>query len=329
MGCDPWSGLAAHQSEERQLRLCGAPVIHLVKSSAPRGSNLRLRSNSSMGLRFSERTRYLWPGSMRIPANIKDWDDFVRAVATFSGGRIKYWELWNEPNDPHSYCGDVRTMVTLAQHASEIIKGIDPSAMILSPGVVSGSGPSWLDGFLSAGGGAYVDIIAFHGYWSSTAEDICKVVISYQNVTKAHNMAAKPLWDTEASWAGRNGGVGGLTDISQRAAFLAKYFILHWSLGVPRMVGMPMTARAFGDSCGIAAPVCTATVLLTGRFTGGWLVLHCRHLAPGTRMVSGYAIYLGRAGIKRKCFGILVPLLHIQSLENTQTIAIWQAIFIH
>jgi hypothetical protein len=147
-------------------------------------------------------------------------------------------------------------MVTLAQHASEIIKGVDPSAMILSPGVVSGSGPSWLDGFLSAGGGAYVDIIAFHGYWSSTAEDICNVVSSYQNVVKAHSMAAKPLWDTEASWAGRNGGIGGLTDISQRAAFLAKYYILHWSLGVPRLVwyaydGQSIWGQLWDSSAGL------------------------------------------------------------------------------
>jgi hypothetical protein len=127
-------------------------------------------------------------------------------------------------------------MVTLAQHASEIIKAVDPSAMILSPGVVSGSGPSWLADFLSAGGGAYVDIIAFHGYWGSTAEDINDVVTSYRSVMESHSVGAKPLWDTEASWAGRNGGIGGLTDISQRAAFLAKYYVLHWSLGVPRLV---------------------------------------------------------------------------------------------
>jgi polysaccharide biosynthesis protein PslG len=196
------------------------------------------------------------PGQCAQPANIKDWDDFVRAIATWSGGRIKYWELWNEPNDPHSYCGDMRTMVTLAQHASAIIKGVDPSAMILSPGVVSGSGPSWLDGFLSAGGGAYVDIIAFHGYWSSTAEDIGNVVRSYRNVMKAHHVAAKPLWDTEASWAGRNGGIGGLTDISQRAAFLAKYYILHWSLGVQRLVwyaydGQSIWGQLWDSSAGL------------------------------------------------------------------------------
>ena len=44
----------------------------------------------------------------------------------------------------------------------------------------------------------------------------------------------RPLWDTEASWAGRDGGRGGLTDASARAAFVAQYELLHWSLGVER-----------------------------------------------------------------------------------------------
>src|SRR6185369_11733990 len=42
--------------------------------------------------------------------NMQYWDDFVRAIATRSAGRVKYWEIWNEPNDTHFWTGDIATL---------------------------------------------------------------------------------------------------------------------------------------------------------------------------------------------------------------------------
>lgn len=174
------------------------------------------------------------PGQCAPPKRLEDWDKYVNALATEAAGHIRYWELWNEADDPEFYCGDIPTMVTLAQHASAIIKNIDPSAKILSPSVTGSTGPAWLGSFLSAGGASYVDIVSFHGYWSATAEDIIPVVASYRKIMKDTHVDSKPLWDTEASWAGI--GSYSITDYSKRSAFLAKYYLLHWSLGIPRFV---------------------------------------------------------------------------------------------
>jgi hypothetical protein len=174
------------------------------------------------------------PGQCAPPAEMSSWDNYVRAIATYAAGRIKYWELWNEPQDPHFYCGDIPTMVTMAQHAAQIIKGIDPSALILSPGVTGGPGPTWLASFLSGGGTANVDVIAFHGYWSATAEDVVNVISSYTTVMAANGAAGKPMWDTEASWAGF--GNLGTPSSAQQVGFVAKYYLLHWSQGVTRFV---------------------------------------------------------------------------------------------
>ena len=170
-------------------------------------------------------------GECGAPANMADWDDFVHALATHVHGRVSAWELWNEPNDPASYCGDVATMVHMAKDARRILKSVDARARVLSPGVVSDGGPAWLAAFLEQGGRETVDAIAFHGYWSGVAEDLLPLVARYKELARG-----KPLWDTEASWAGRNGGRGGLTDLDEQAAFLAKYELLHWSLGVERFV---------------------------------------------------------------------------------------------
>ena len=73
--------------------------------------------------------------------------------------RITYWELWNEPQDPEYYCGDMQTMLTMAQHAYQIIKSINPAAQIITPTVTASGGPAWLDAYLSKGGGNFADII--------------------------------------------------------------------------------------------------------------------------------------------------------------------------
>src|ERR1700691_4816236 len=89
------------------------------------------------------------PGQCAPPANIQYWDNFLRAIVTHAGGKIKFWETWNEPQSPDSvfYCGDVETMVQLQRRAYEIIKTIDPAATVLTPATVGGYGPPWMSRF--------------------------------------------------------------------------------------------------------------------------------------------------------------------------------------
>jgi polysaccharide biosynthesis protein PslG len=174
------------------------------------------------------------PGECAPPAHMSDYENYLTAIVTHASGRIKYWELWNEPDDTGFYCGDISSMVAMAQAAAQIIKRIDPNALILSPGVTGGPGPDWLSSFLSGGGADYVDIIAFHGYWSPNAEDVVNVISSYRTAMAANGVAGKPLWDTEASWAGF--GNNGTPSSAHQVGFVAKYYLLHWSMGVSRFV---------------------------------------------------------------------------------------------
>jgi polysaccharide biosynthesis protein PslG len=174
------------------------------------------------------------PGQCAPPANMQYWDEFLRAVVTHAGGKIRFWETWNEPQDPDSevYCGDVSTMVELQRRAYEIIKAIDPTAMILTPAPVGGYGPPWMSRFLAGGGGKYADIMAFHGYLApdADAESIIPTITKFKAVFAEHGQDTKPVWDTEAGW-GKN---PWLSDPDLQAAFLAKFYLLHWSAGVER-----------------------------------------------------------------------------------------------
>ena len=169
------------------------------------------------------------PGQCAPPI-LSAWDQYVTAVVTNAAGRIKYWELWNEP-DEASYCGDIPTMVIMAQHAYAIIKSIDPSATVLSPAPSGESGATWLDSFLTAGGLNTFDVVAFHGYGGAQAEEINAIVEDYRLVMSRHNLSDLPLWDTECSW-----GESTIGDDAQRAAFLSKYFFLQWSSRVDRVI---------------------------------------------------------------------------------------------
>ncbi len=122
-------------------------------------------------------------------------------------------------------------MVTMARHANQIIKSIDPTAKVLSPAVIGSTGPAWLAAFLSGGGNSSVDIIAFHGYGTANAEDLNQIVSSYRTVMSVEADSSMPLWDTEGSW-----GESAIGDDSHRAAFVAKYYVLQWSQGVARVV---------------------------------------------------------------------------------------------
>ena len=153
----------------------------------------------------------------------------TRLVGSSSG------ENWNEPQSPdlQFYCGDIPTMVELQKRAYEILKTIDPGAMVTTPAAVGGYGPRWMARFLAAGGGQYADIMAFHGYLApgASADSVLETITNFRTVFATYGQDKKPVWDTEAGW-GEN---SWLPDPAQQAAFLAEFYLLHWSAGVERL----------------------------------------------------------------------------------------------
>jgi hypothetical protein len=165
--------------------------------------------------------------------NLADWDAFVTALVTRYRGQIQIYELWNEPQN--SFSGTVPQMVALTQHEHDIIRTLDPSATILSPSIVSW-GYQYMDSYFAAGGTLDVDGIAFHSYPDPTndiPETITGSLIStLRTVMTKYGLANKPMWDTEGSWGYAS--AGAITDPTLRAAFVARHYLLHWSMGISR-----------------------------------------------------------------------------------------------
>jgi len=170
-------------------------------------------------------------GNAAEPTNASDWQTYVTAVVTHCRGRIRAYEIWNEPNNTGFWTGNVAQMVTLTREASEIIHKIDPTALVVSPAATTSSGLPWLTQFLNMGGGKYINVIAFHFYVApQPPEAMVPLIQKVQQIMRDNGVSDKPLWNTESGWQLPKP----FPSEYLGAAFLARAFILNWAAGVSR-----------------------------------------------------------------------------------------------
>lgn len=172
------------------------------------------------------------PGNAAEPKDLEDWHNYVRSVATRYKGRIHDYEIWNEPNLKEFWTGDVDQMVGLTREASQIIHGIDPGAIVVSPSATGPNGVDWLREFLAKGGGQYVDVIGYHFYVTpQPPEMMVPLIRRVKRVMEENGAGEKPLWDTETGWAGPKP----FPSQELAAAYLVRAYLLAWSSGVQRL----------------------------------------------------------------------------------------------
>lgn len=180
------------------------------------------------------------------PASLSQWDEFVSQLISHVGAEaIRYWEFWNEANDPIYWQGDPKTLLAMARDAKSIIRTVDPGALFLSPSItgdyetaaecansVQYCGTTWIDNWLALGGNSLIDIVSLHGYSSIglAPEQIQGGVYQLQAVLAKHGNGSLPIWDTESSWRDDTN----LPTTSEQGAWLARHFLLEQSIGIQR-----------------------------------------------------------------------------------------------
>jgi hypothetical protein len=165
------------------------------------------------------------------PANLDDWRTFVTTLASRYKGKIKAYEVWNEPSARNFYQGDVGTMVQMTRIASETIHSVDPGAIVVSPSATGTNGLRWLDQFLAQGGGHYVDVIGYHLYVTPEApEQIPPLAAAVKSLLQRYNVAL-PLWNTETGWSSPKTFPA---DSYEASAYVARSYLLTWAAGVSR-----------------------------------------------------------------------------------------------
>jgi hypothetical protein len=142
-------------------------------------------------------------GGNSPPKDMRDWENYVRTVATRYKGRIRYYELWNEPSFDELdtgrgfYAGKAQPLVDLGRAAYRILKQVDPANKMLSPGFTDDG--DRLNLYLSLGGKDITDIVAHH-FYAERPEAIPERVAKVRSVMARYGIADRPLWNTEAGY---------------------------------------------------------------------------------------------------------------------------------
>jgi len=172
------------------------------------------------------------PGYGGPPRDMNDWRTFVKTIGTRYKGRIHVYEIWNEPDRPHDWVGSTDQMVEMVREASQILKAIDPTIVVVSPCGTFPKGLSWLTEFLQKGGGNYVDVISYHFYvgQGGPPEGMVPLIQQVLAAMRQNGAGNKPLWNTEAGWHDPRP----FPSQEMAAAYVARSYVLNWAAGVSR-----------------------------------------------------------------------------------------------
>lgn len=163
-------------------------------------------------------------GGASEPADLNTWRAYVRTVAERYKGRIRQYEMWNEPDYSGFFTGGPEKLAELTRIAREEIKRVDPGALVLSPGITI-NGLTWLDRYLHAGGAKHIDGVAIHVYFGLPEKAMVRVD-NARSLMRAHGIGDLPLIVTEGAPSTR-ANVGA----AAQAGAVARAYALFWAHG--------------------------------------------------------------------------------------------------
>jgi len=153
-------------------------------------------SNESSGI---AQRHVRWVAEMEAPTDMVAWENFLRELFRRYNGKIKAYELLNEPNSPN-YFGTPGSYVQMLNIMHTVAAQEDPNAII-----VGGAGDpgflQWSTDIINLGAAPYMDVLSGHNY-------IYADPISWQGnalITQAKNVFSTALGTTGRFWSTENG----------------------------------------------------------------------------------------------------------------------------
>jgi len=154
------------------------------------------------------------------PDNLNDYGDYVYAVVSRYKGKIKYYQLWNEPN-LYTEWGrksvDAKQYVQLLKIGYERAKEADPNCVIISAALAPTIEQSWealddriyLQQMYDAGAKSYFDIMSVMAYGLRSGPydrrlslgdvNFSRPILTREIMVK-NGDADKPIWASEMGW---------------------------------------------------------------------------------------------------------------------------------
>jgi hypothetical protein len=239
----------------------------------------------------------------QAPNNLADWTNFISAlVARYCPSgvpSIQYYELWNEPYNVYGsnlVQLSPASLATMTHAAYGIIRSNCPAAQIMTPSMATLAGTTYYTSYAQAYFSALgpvgtdpADIAAVHIYTYNqsvdTPEDLLPGgTLNNPTATNIINtyVAGKPIWNTEGSWFYDSTGL--FASDSLHAAFIARWYILHWAAGYSHANWYQWDEDQIGTLCESSSGPCTPIPIPVAAYqqTYNWLV--------GTTMYNGCAV---------------------------------------
>jgi hypothetical protein len=164
------------------------------------------------------------PGNDKIetpPIYFSDYGDFVATVVQRYKGRVKYYQVWNEPNWDFEWGGrvaDPADYARMLQVAYTRAKAVDPSVVILTaplaPTIENSpralSDVAFLQDLYDAGAGSYFDVLSANAYGLRNGPDDFRFnrtddvnfarPVLLREIMVRNGDSSKPIWASEIGW---------------------------------------------------------------------------------------------------------------------------------
>ncbi len=139
------------------------------------------------------------------PREAQFYGDFMYRIAARYRGRIRTWEIWNEPDNKDYWTGTADEFAPLVELAARRIREADPNAILILGGMAYGPGEFFQRLMTKYQIDEYVDVIAMHAYpesWSNErAETIFQQWIPRMMQMIVHDNSGDGFWVNEMGYA--------------------------------------------------------------------------------------------------------------------------------
>jgi len=162
-------------------------------------------------------------GSLSPPRDYGALERYAEALAARYRGRVKVWEVWNEPDIGQFWTG---TPEQYGEYLKAVYAGArrgNPECLVMSAGL-DGPGERYLLSLAESGALEYCDLIGFHPY-SGTPAGAERRIRAVWRIVNYYGLR-RPVWVTEVGWqsGGWQSGPGVTDGEETKALYLAEVY---------------------------------------------------------------------------------------------------------
>jgi len=138
-----------------------------------------------------------------VPSDVREFEQIMRLLAARYRGRLKTWELWNEPDNKEYWLGTPGEYAQLLAAGARGVRAGDPNARVVLGGIAGHL--EFLEELLTKHDSARaVDIVNLHSYAETWNPEPIEAVTSYlqraAELVRQHG-EGEPLWLAEVGYS--------------------------------------------------------------------------------------------------------------------------------